>query len=270
MLIARPISSCCRAVSATTAIVTVCPTCFSKRRARSSPAFRHSFPEFPIPGTQGHAWYLSPNGVLGDSAPGGKHADGFKWNAAATPKTDFSGDTAGGAGAVRLWVRSSTPDVDLQATVSEVRPDGIETFVQNGWLRANERKLDPRKSKPLEPVLSLRKADVKPMPKGRFVKLTIPLYYEGHAYRAGSRIRLTISAPNGSQPIWAFDHTQPAKGGARVAIAYSKKMPSQIVLPVVLAWARSLPWLVSPIPRLGELTTREKLTPSAGLTSSCR
>jgi len=31
--------------------------------------------------------------------------------------------------------------VDLMATVSEVRPDGMETFVQNGWIRASERKL---------------------------------------------------------------------------------------------------------------------------------
>ena len=137
-----------------------------------------------------------------------------------------------GAGAVRLWVRSSTPNVDLQATISEVRPDGLETFVQNGWVRGNERKLDRQKSTPLEPVLSLRKSDVSPLPRDRFVKVTIPLYYEGHAYRAGSRIRVTIAAPNGTQPIWAFDHTQP-KGTAKVAIAYSKKMPSKLVLPVV-------------------------------------
>ena len=57
---------------------------------------------------------------------------------------------------MHAWVRSSTPNVDLQATISEVRPDGKETFVQGGWLRANERKLDAAKSTPLEPVLSLR------------------------------------------------------------------------------------------------------------------
>ena len=119
-----------------------------------------------------------------------------------------------GAGAVHLWVRSSTPNVDLQATVSEVRPDGKETFVQSGWVRGNERKLDPHKSTPLEPVLSLRQSDVSPMPQDRFVKVTIPLYYEGHAYRAGSRIRVTISAPNGDQPIWSFGETQP-KGTRR-------------------------------------------------------
>src|SRR4029077_7028182 len=109
-----------------------------------------------------------------------------------------------GAGAVHLWVRSSAPNVDFEATVSEVRPDGLETFVQNGWVRGNERKLDAKKSTPLEPVLSLRQSDVSPFPRGRFVKVTIPLYYEGHAYRAGSRIRVTIAAPGGSQPIWAF------------------------------------------------------------------
>jgi predicted acyl esterase len=133
---------------------------------------------------------------------------------------------------VNVWVRSSTPDVDLQATVSEVRPDGKETFVQNGWLRGDERKLDAEKSTPLEPVLSLREFDVSPLPADEFVEATIPLYYEGHVYRAGSRIRVTIAAPNGTQPIWAFDQTEP-EGGAQVAIAYGEETPSDLLLPVV-------------------------------------
>jgi hypothetical protein len=233
------------------------------------PGFEQSFGEFPIPGTEAHAWYLSKRGELRDGPSKGLHADGFTWNAHATPRTDFSGDTAAGtgglwtaapayewaqnppgsavsyltaplttnttvigAGAVRVWVRSSVPSVDLQATISEVRPDGLETFVQNGWVRGDERKLDRAKSTPLEPVLSLRESDVSPLPSDHFVKVTIPLYYEGHAYRAGSRIRVTIAAPNGTQPIWAFDQSQP-KGTAKVAIAHSKKMPSKLVLPVV-------------------------------------
>lgn len=233
------------------------------------PTFEDSFSEFPIPGTQAKAWYLAPGGNLKSTKPSGKHADGFTWDAGALPLQDFSGDTGSGAGglwtatpsyhwegsppgsavsyvteplaqnttvigagAVNLWVRSSTPNVDLQATVSEVRPDGKETFVQNGWVRANERKLDAKRSTPLEPVLSLREADVEPMPANEFVKVTIPLYYEGHAYRAGSRIRVTIAAPNGTQPIWDFEETEPA-GKAQVAIAYSRQDPSNLLLPVV-------------------------------------
>jgi predicted acyl esterase len=236
---------------------------------RPYPTFEESFSEFPIPGTQAKAWYLAPGGNLAPTKTGGSHADEFTWDPHALPLQDFSGPTDGsagglwtetpsyhweqsppgsavsyvteplgenttviGAGAVNLWVRSSTPNVDLQATVSEVRPDGKETFVQNGWVRADERKLDAAKSTALEPVLSLRESDVQPMPANEFVKVTIPLYYEGHAYRAGSRIRVTIAAPNGTQPIWDFEEAEPA-GKAQVAIAYSKQDPSNLLLPVV-------------------------------------
>jgi predicted acyl esterase len=123
--------------------------------------------------------------------------------------------------------------VDLQATITEIRPDGKETFVQNGWVRGNERKLDPQKSTLLEPVLSLREADVSPLPPNRFVPVTIPLYYQGHTYRAGSRIRVTITAPNGDQPIWSFGETQPVGGHATVSIAHSKQKPSSLILPMV-------------------------------------
>jgi uncharacterized protein len=231
------------------------------------PGFEQSFGSFPIPGTEGRSWYLAPKGDLRSKKSAGRHANSFRWNPNKPSLTDYTGNTGTGglwaatpdyhwaphpkdtavsyvtsplrkdttvigAGAVHLWVRSSTHNVDLQATVTEVRPDGKETFVQNGWVRGNERTLDPRKSTPLEPVLSLRKSDVSPLPSGRFVKVTIPLYYEGHAYRAGSRIRITISAPNGDQPIWSFSETRP-KGEGRVAIAYSRHRRSRLTLPVV-------------------------------------
>jgi putative CocE/NonD family hydrolase len=233
------------------------------------PGFEQSFSSFPIPGVKAHSWFLSTKGGLRGKPPTRPHANSFKWDAHARSLTDFTGSTSTGtnglwtatpnyhweqnppgsavsylsrplrknttvigAGAVHLWVRSSKPSVDLQATVTEVRPDGKETFVQSGWVRGNERKLDRRKSTPLEPVLSLRKSAVSPLHSDRFVKVTIPLYYEGHAYRSGSRIRVTIAAPNGEQPIWSFGETRP-KGNAKVSIAYSKRKPSRLTLPVV-------------------------------------
>jgi predicted acyl esterase len=159
-----------------------------------------------------------------------------------------SDTTVVGAGFLRAWVRSSKSNVDLQATISEVRPDGKEVFVQSGWLRANERKLDAKKNEPLRPVLSLRERDVRAMPKGRFAKLTIPLYYQGHAYRAGSRVRVTITAPGGDQPIWAFKEHKPKDHHANVAIAHSGKRPSRLVLPVVPAG--DIPTELPPCPGL--------------------
>jgi hypothetical protein len=234
------------------------------------PAFEHSFTRFPIPSTRAQSWYLGQNGELTASAPATGAADQFTWSPRALPATDFSGqddgtvpgglwtatpayhwdqDPAGtaasyltaplrsntvviGGGAAHLWIKASSPSVDLQVTVSEVRPDGKETFVQNGWLRASERKLDLAQSTLLEPVLSLRRADAAPLPKGRFTEVTVPLFYEGHVYRKGSRIRITVSAPGGSQPVWAFAETQP-HGTATVQIAHSPRLPSRVILPVV-------------------------------------
>jgi predicted acyl esterase len=233
------------------------------------PGFEQSFPSFPIPGTTGRSWYLAPGGALVNSPPAAPSGNYFTWDAHARPLTNFTGDTGSGtnglwtatppynwsqnpagkalayttsplsanttvigAGAVQLWVRSSTPNVDLQATVTEVRPDGKETFVQNGWVRGALRKLDAAKSTPLEPVLSLRASDESPMPSNQYAEVTIPLYYQGHVYRAGSRIRVIISAPNGDQPIWSFGETLPA-GTGTVAIGHYQQMPSRLLLPVV-------------------------------------
>jgi predicted acyl esterase len=137
-----------------------------------------------------------------------------------------------GAGALHAWIKADVPNVDLQVTISEVRPDGMETFVQDGWLRTELRKLDAAKSTELEPVLSLRRADAAPLPKGRFVEVTVPLYYQGHAYRAGSRIRVSIEAPGGDQPVWSFGDTSP-KAPTPVSIGHAPDMPSRLVLPVV-------------------------------------
>ena len=240
------------------------------------PGFEHSFSKFPVPGTTARTWYVGPKGTLADAASG-SGVDAYTANPNALPPNDYGSNTGGGglwgnasqwqwnwkqnpagtavsyltaplastttvfgAGAVHLWVRSSTPDVDLLATVSEVTPDNHETFVQNGWLRASERKLATgsntifkQASTLLEPIPSMLAADSEPMPNNRFVPVVIPLYYQGHAYRAGTRIRVTIAAPNGTQPIWSFKGTQPTTGTAKVSIAFAPTMPSSLILPVV-------------------------------------
>jgi hypothetical protein len=58
----------------------------------------------------------------------------------------------------------------------------------------------------------------------------VPLYYQGHVYRTGSRIRVTISAPGGDQPTWAFAETRPKGGKADVSVS---RAASRLLLPVV-------------------------------------
>jgi hypothetical protein len=235
------------------------------------PGFERSFNRFPIPRTRPRSLFFRGNGLMtGKPAKKGRKSASttFTWDKTARPPVDFAGtDTGGGdlwtahpsydwrqpppgtaasfitpplahdaaiigAGAVHAWIRTSVPDLDLQVTVSEVRPDGQESYVQSGYLRASFRKLDPRKSTLLEPALSLRRDDIAKLPKGQFSKLIVPLYYQGHMYRAGSRIRVTISAPVGDQPVWAFANILP-QHNARVTIGLSHKRPSRLILPLV-------------------------------------
>ena len=228
------------------------------------PAFERSFPRWPVPGTRARSWWLGADGALADAPATGR--DAFTADRKARPATDFTGNTGSGpnglwtatpsyrwtqnppgtalsyataplaadtavigAGALRARIRASARDVDLQATITEVRPDGTETFVQSGWLRASARRLDARKSTLLEPQPSLRRADRRPLPRGRFARVDVPLYYQGHVYRAGSRLRVILSAPGGDQPIWAFADARP-RGRARVTL---DRKGSRLVLPVV-------------------------------------
>ena len=68
-------------------------------------------------------------------------------------------------------------------------------------------------------------------------------------YRAGSRIRVTISAPGGDQPVWAFGVTSPHGGHADVSIAHTSAMPSRLVLPV-RSRASTCPPALPPCPGL--------------------
>ncbi len=139
------------------------------------PAFSTTAPAFPLPDTTATTWYLGHDGTLTDAPPTSTDAtaaDRFQYDPSAFPRTMTStGDdlsptygwkpvpagkalgyvteplardtVLAGTGSVDLWVRSSKPDVDLEVTISEVRPDGEETYVQSGWLRASQRALDP-------------------------------------------------------------------------------------------------------------------------------
>ena len=137
-----------------------------------------------------------------------------------------------GAGAVHVWVRSSTPNVDLQATISEVRPDGNETFVQNGWVRANERKLDPRKSTLLEPVLSLRA-------RGRRAAARQPVRRgDDPALLRGPRLAGRLAHPRHDQraqrrPADLGVRRDEPQGHRQGGGGLLRRMPSRLILPVV-------------------------------------
>jgi hypothetical protein len=142
-----------------------------------------------------------------------------------------------GAAALELWISCTAPDVDLEVTLSEVRPDGWETFVQNGWLRTSHRTLDERRSTELAPWPTHLEADACPLVPGEPTPVRIPIGASGHLFRVGSRIRVSVEAPGGNQPHWTFRPLW-ADGRAEgqvveVTLLHDPEHPSALVLPVV-------------------------------------
>ena len=229
---------------------------------------RHA--SWPPPGLQAEALYLHPDGQLWDftstvpdqaarSASAytydpttkrrktldagreeawGPHPD-YRWDPLAegnssslvtAPVTDTG--AYAGQGSVGLWIRPSVVDTDIEATLTEVRPDGQEVFIQSGWLRASHRQLDPARSTELVPFHTHQAEDAEPLPAGQYTPVRIELFPFAHVIRPGSQLRLNIEAPGGNQPFWMFD----ALDGTSVnEIGHSVGRPSRVVLPRVPA-----------------------------------
>ena len=225
-------------------------------------AWELGFDSWPVREARATPFYLGPDGSLSEAAPGTQGSasyagdpsarpaqtinDGSEW--AAQPNYDWKplADDRGlgfitpalqrdtviaGNVSADLWVRSSARDTDLQVTVTEVRPDGKETLVQSGWLRATHRKLDRKASTALKPVPTHLKKDAEPMPRNRFALVRVPVFPVAHAFRAGSKIRLNVLAPGGDRQIWDFDTVE--NGTIRNEIGFGGKTPSRLVLPVL-------------------------------------
>ncbi len=88
------------------------------------------------------------------------------------------------------------------------------------------------RSTAIEPVPTYTRADAARLPRHGFVEVRVPVFPFGHAFRAGSRIRVSVQAPGGNRPQWAF-RDLPADGRVTNTIARTAARPSRIVLPIV-------------------------------------
>ncbi len=101
-----------------------------------------------------------------------------------------------GSGSADLWLSSTATDTDVQVTVTEVRPDGQEQYVQRGWLRVSQRAIDPRYSTELLPFHPQTKASVSLLAPGVPVLARVEIQKFSHAFRKGSSIRIWIDTPS--------------------------------------------------------------------------
>ena len=118
-------------------------------------------------------------------------------------------------------------------TLSELRPDGQEIYVQNGWLRASHRALDAVVDRAASPCIPTPSASAQPLPAGQFVSARVALFPFAHIFRAGSRLRITVEAPGGNRPVLGLRRPARERAPSSTTSAHSIGRPSQLVLPVI-------------------------------------
>jgi predicted acyl esterase len=109
-----------------------------------------------------------------------------------------------GPASVDLTVSSTAVDTDFQVTMTEVRPDGQEVFINQGWLRASHRKLDPELSTEVRPFQTHKDLDSLPLVPGQPTPVRIEVFPFAHPFRAGSSIRIYVEAPHVKPDLWGF------------------------------------------------------------------
>jgi predicted acyl esterase len=166
-----------------------------------------------------------------------------------------------GPSALKLFVSCSSADADVFAVLRVFDPKGKEvsfqgaldphTPVGQGWLRASQRKLDPKRSLPYRPYHLHN--EKQPLKRGEVVELDIEIWPTCIVAPAGYRIALTIRGKDyehqgeaaslsnmknpmrGCGPFLHDDPTDrpPAIFGGQVRLHFGAKRRASLLLPVI-------------------------------------
>jgi predicted acyl esterase len=111
--------------------------------------------------------------------------------------TEFTGPLS-----LVVWIRSSTEDMDLFATVRAYDPDGLEVLfrgatdpqvpVAQGWLRASHRKTDPARSRPGQPFHT--HTEVEPLTPGEDYRVEVEVWPTSIVLPRGYRLAVRVDA----------------------------------------------------------------------------
>lgn len=229
------------------------------------PGFEMGFDAWPIPEVEPAIWYFDDDGHLVSEIPAGSGEVSYAYNTAVSQVTNLSGGSSAawraqpnwrwnfldpsyevtftsppleddlvmaGSASVDLYLKSTATDTDIQVTLSEIRPDGYEVYIQNGWLRASRRVLDEERTTLLRPVHTHREEDEAPLTPGEFASIRVEMFPFAHAFRAGSQIRIAVGSPGGSRVLWKFDVLSD-NGGVINSVGVGELNPSRVVLPAI-------------------------------------
>lgn len=168
--------------------------------------------QWPLTGTKWTRFYLDASNLSLDATAPGKPAstsyaatgEGVTFSTAPLDRPiEFAGPIK-----AKLWLSSSTDDMDLFATLRAFDPGGKEiTFfsavepkapVSQGWLRISQRKLDAKRSTEFQPWHSHDEAQK--LEPGEIVEVDLEIWPASLALPAGYRLALTLQGKDFERP----------------------------------------------------------------------
>ncbi len=153
-----------------------------------------------------------------------------------------------GFGKVKVWVSSTSEDIDLFVSVRvidendhEVDFTGFTTMgfgfrvapLTKGWLKVSHRKLDEEHSTDYQPKHTHLKADYAPLKNGEIVPVEIALVPNVGKIRKGQRIRIDIQPHDGVAHGLTHEYDPSYHDGATNTIHTGPEHPGYVQLPVI-------------------------------------
>ncbi|MHB8513466.1 MAG: CocE/NonD family hydrolase [Actinomycetota bacterium] len=180
-----------------------------------------------------------------------------------------SGGIVAGPADVTLYAKATSTDFDVFTEVLDQAPDGTQTFVESGMLRASFRAtIDAASDKtpsgdiyrPYHPFTN--PANVIP---GQISKYEIEVFPFEHVFRPGHKMVLQVHAPPANYPnsTWAFEPNLPSV----VTIVQDASHPSSILLPMLPTTVSGMiasSQLQDATPACGAVIGEVCVTPAAG------
>ena len=140
---------------------------------------------------------------------------------------EFTEDTiVSGPGIIDLWVRSPETEMQIQATLTEIRPDDSEILIQSGWIRTGHQ---AQEGDNLRLEYTFHNDDFVPLEIDTWAKTQISIPSFAHPVRAGSRLQLALSSPGRDHGTWQFE-APTYNGEPFFEIGYGSDFPSTVRL----------------------------------------
>lgn len=228
-----------------------------------SPLFEQTYETWPPTETEERVFHFAGEGTLSDEEPSGEGVDrylndpesgpikffgeegyelmGLLWDfdwtefddgdAVSYATAPFDSDVVlGGPSHVDLHVRVPDGDADVQVTLTRITSD-VEWHVTTGLLRLSDRAVSDDLSSGRLIDRTFHVDDSAPMPDGDFALAQVSLPSFAEVFRAGDRLRITVSSPGRDFGAWSFE-TQGDDGTPR-DIGWGGATPSRFVVGVL-------------------------------------